>query len=117
MTFRLKGGPELLQLLDQLPKILERNVIRGALRAGAKVIQQQAKANVPVKTGQLKRAIGIGTRTDGAKLSSYVKLRGKGSYLGLFIEYGVAPHLILVSDVTRRFVKPATARARSASAR
>ena len=98
MTFRLKGGPELLQLLDQLPKNLERNVIRGGLRAGAKVIQQQAKANVPVKTGQLKRAIGIGTRTDGAKLSSYIKLRGKGSYLGLFIEYGVAPHLISVSD-------------------
>jgi len=98
MTFRLKGGPELLQLLDQLPKNLERNVIRGGLRAGAKVIQQQAKANVPVKTGQLKRAIGIGTRTDGAKLSSYVKLRGKGSYLGLFIEYGVAPHLISVTE-------------------
>ena len=57
MTLRLKGGPELLQLLDQLPKNLERNVIRGGLRAGAKVIQQQAKANVPVKTGQLKRAI------------------------------------------------------------
>ena len=98
MTFRLKGGPELLQLLNELPKNLERNVIRGGLRAGAKVIQQQAKTNVAVKTGQLKRAIGIGTRTDGAKLSSYVKLRGKGSYLGLFIEYGVAPHLISVSD-------------------
>ena len=59
MTFRLKGGPELLQLLDQLPKNLERNVIRGGLRAGAKVIQQQAKANAPVRTGQLKKAIGI----------------------------------------------------------
>ena len=91
MTIRLKGGPELLRLLDELPKNLERNVIRGGLRAGAKVIQQQAKANVPVRTGQLKRAIGIGTRTDGAKLSSYVKLRGKGSYLGLFIEYGSHP--------------------------
>ena len=105
MTLRLKGGPELLQLLDQLPKNLEHNVIRGGLRAGAKVIQQQAKANVPVKTGQLKRAIGIGTRTDGAKLSSYVKLRGKGSYLGLFIEYGVAPHLISVSDVVNAGIK------------
>ena len=101
MTIRLKGGPELLRLLDELPKNLERNVIRGGLRAGAKVIQQQAKANVPVKTGQLKRAIGIGTRTDGAKLSSYVKLRGSGSYLGLFIEYGVAPHLISVSDADK----------------
>ena len=101
MTIRLKGGPELLRLLDELPKNLERNVIRGGLRAGAKVIQQQAKANVPVKTGQLKRAIGIGTRTEGAKLSSYVKLRGKGSYLGLFIEYGVAPHLISVSEADK----------------
>ncbi len=47
MTIRLSGGPELLALLDQLPKNLERNIIRGGLRAGAKVIQQQARANVP----------------------------------------------------------------------
>jgi HK97 gp10 family phage protein len=101
MTISLKGGPELLRLLDELPRNLERNVIRGGLRAGAKVIQQQAKANVPVKTGQLKRAIGIGTRTKGSMLASYVKLRGPGSYLGLFIEYGVAPHLISVTDTDR----------------
>jgi hypothetical protein len=69
--------------------------------AGAKVIQQQAKANVPVRTGKLKKAIGIGTRVEGSKLSSYVKLRGSGSYLGLFIEYGVAPHLISVSDADK----------------
>ena len=94
MTIRLSGGPELLALLDQLPKNLERNIIRGGLRAGAKVIQQQARANVPVETGQLRRAIGIGTRTEGARLSSYVKLRGPGSYIGPFIEYGVSPHLI-----------------------
>jgi hypothetical protein len=101
MTIRLKGGPELLRLLDELPKNLERNVIRGGLRAGAKVIQQQAKANVPVRTGKLKKAIGIGTRTEGSKLSSYVKLRGSGSYLGLFVEYGVAPHLISVADADK----------------
>jgi hypothetical protein len=89
MTITLKGGPELLRFLDELPKNLERNVIRGGLRAGAKVIQQQAKANVPVKTGQ------------GSRLSSYVKLRGSGSYLGLFIEYGVAPHLISVAEQDR----------------
>ena len=40
MTITLKGGPELLRFLDELPKNLERNVIRGGLRAGAKVIQQ-----------------------------------------------------------------------------
>ena len=60
MTIRLKGGPELLRLLDELPKNLERNVIRSGLRAGAKVIQQQAKANVPVRTGKLKKAIEAG---------------------------------------------------------
>ena len=101
MTIKLKGGPELLSLLDELPKNLERNVIRGGLRAGAKVIQQQAKANVPFRTGKLKTAIGIGTRVEGSKLSSYVKLRGTGSYVGLFIEYGVAPHLISVSDADK----------------
>jgi hypothetical protein len=94
-----------MRLLDELPKNLERNVIRGGLRAGAKVIQQQAKANVSVKTGKLKKAIGIGTRVEGSKLSSYVKLRGSGSYLGLFIEYGVAPHLISVSDADKQVRK------------
>ncbi|MBK6720194.1 MAG: HK97 gp10 family phage protein [Sphingomonadales bacterium] len=101
MTIRLSGGPELLALLDQLPKNLERNIIRGGLRAGAKVIQQQARANVPVESGQLRRAIGIGTRTEGARLSSYVKLRGPGSYIGHFIEYGVSPHLIKVAEEAR----------------
>jgi len=101
MTIRLSGGPELLALLDQLPKTLERNIIRGGLRAGAKVIQQQAKANVPVDSGQLRRAIGIGTRAEGGRLSAYVKLRGPGSYLGPFIEYGVSPHLIKIADEAR----------------
>ena len=49
----------------------------------------------------LEPGIGIGTRTDGSKLSSYVKLRGSGSYLGLFVEYGVAPHLISVSEADK----------------
>ena len=37
MTIKLKGGPELLRLLDELPKYRQRNVLRGGLRAGALV--------------------------------------------------------------------------------
>ena len=34
-------------------------------------------------------------------MSSYVKLRGPGSYIGPFIEYGVSPHLIKVAEEAR----------------
>ena len=91
MTIQLKGGPELLRLLDELPKNLERNVIRGGLRAGAKVIQQQAKANVPVKTGQLKRTIGIGTRTEAPSSRPMSNCGAKAPILACSLNMGSHP--------------------------
>ncbi len=44
----IKGGRELDQLLQTLPVKLERNVLRAALVAGARVIAKEAKANAPV---------------------------------------------------------------------
>lgn len=97
-TIGLKGGPELMQFLDQLPPKLEKNVLRGALRAGANVIRDEARANVPVKSGKLRRAIKTDTVTDGGLIKARVKLRGQHSFIGVFLEYGVAPHLITAGD-------------------
>jgi len=101
MTRMLKGGPELLAVLDQLPKDIERNVLRGALRAAAKPVAQLAKEKVRRRSGALANSIVIGSRTEGGQPRGYVKLRGKHAFLGLFIEFGVKLHLIKVSDEDR----------------
>lgn len=55
----VKGLDELLASLKQLPQNIQKNVVRGAIRAGAASLVKEAKANVPVDTGNLKKSIGI----------------------------------------------------------
>ena len=45
---QIKGLKELYEALQQLPVKMEQNVMRGALRAGAKVLEAEVKQNVPV---------------------------------------------------------------------
>jgi HK97 gp10 family phage protein len=44
----IKGLKELHAMLQTVPIKIERNIMRGAMRAGANVIAKQARANVPV---------------------------------------------------------------------
>jgi len=44
----IKGGKQLDDLLQTLPLKLEKNILRGALGAGARVIMREAKALAPV---------------------------------------------------------------------
>jgi HK97 gp10 family phage protein len=53
------GIPDLQRALDRLAVDLRKKVIRKALRAGAKVVLNQAKANAPVRTGLLRRRITV----------------------------------------------------------
>ena len=97
----LVGGPELLKVLDQFPDNIERNVLRGGLRAGAKPIQQRAKTIVRRKSGKLAKGIVVGSRTEQGQPRGYVKLKGPHSFIGVFLEWGVRAHLIKVSDEDR----------------
>jgi len=91
---RVKGLADLNKLLQQLPAKLEANVLRGALRAGAKVVMEDAKARVPVDTGQLRDGLKISTRSRRGVVSASVKATGKHSFIAPWIEYGVAAHQI-----------------------
>lgn len=55
----VKGVDELLKALKQFPQNIQKNVLKGAVRAGAASLVKEAKANVPVDTGNLKESIGI----------------------------------------------------------
>jgi HK97 gp10 family phage protein len=55
--FQLKGAQQLERTLNELPKNLARNVLRGGVRAAAKVMQTSAKQKVPVDDGDLRDGI------------------------------------------------------------
>jgi hypothetical protein len=95
----MKGAAEVDKLLQQLPVEVEIKILRNGLNAGARVIRDEARSRVHKKSGKLSRAIKTASGTDPAagQVTSKVKLRGEHSFLGIFMEYGVLPHLIWAS--------------------
>ena len=85
------GLKELQSFLDTLPVKLEKNIMRSAMRQGAKVMQRQAVANVPVKSGDLKKSIKIGTRVRGGRVTAMVKTK---LFYAKFVEFGTSAHNI-----------------------
>lgn len=112
-NLKIKGFAELQKYLDQLPVKIEANILRGALRAGAKVISDAAKQNAPtgepsargkkrykLYNGALRDSIRVSGRID--RLQSNVKARiiaggksretGANVFYAHMIEYGTRRH-------------------------
>lgn len=51
--FKVEGLAELQKMLDDLPANIEKNIMRGGLRAAAKVVQEEAQRVCPVGSGNL----------------------------------------------------------------
>lgn len=109
----IKGLSDLDALLKQLPEKLERNVMRSALRAGAKHMAEKVKSNIPVAKpnevnvdkyggyeGALRDSVRIGTRSKRGVVTAYVRAGGnsKGksadTYYAQWVEYGTTRHNI-----------------------
>jgi len=103
MTIPLKGGRELSEFLRAFPERLQKNAVRSGLRAGAKPIRDQARQNAPKKSGRMAKSIKTGSprvdRDGVARIT--IRLRGDNAFIGLFIEYGVAAHVIKAGDSNR----------------
>ena len=96
----MKGIKETMAFLQAFPARIQKGAVRSALTAAAKPVRDQARANAPKESGQMAKAIKTGSpriERDGT-VSIKVRLAGKHSYLGRFIEYGVAPHFIRAGD-------------------
>ena len=48
---------KLIETLQKFPKNIQKNVMVGAVRAGANIIRDEARRKVPIKTGTLKKSI------------------------------------------------------------
>jgi len=101
----VKGLAELQKFMDQLAPKVERNVMRGALRAGANVIAKQARLNVHGVSGELVSTIRVGSRVVGSTVIGKVVAGGKrvgvftrlGFYAAM-VEFGTKAHFISVQD-------------------
>lgn len=93
-TRHVKGLSELGKALASLPLKIERNILRGALRAGMSPIRADAKHNAAKVTGAL--ASGLKVSTSAKRGMVYAKLRttGKHDYIARFVEFGTARHVI-----------------------
>lgn len=93
-TVNISGGKQLAQFLQQLPLNIERNIMRAALRSGARVIADEAKKNVPVQYGELKASIRTGSNRKKGGVEAYARAGNKKAYYYRFVEYGTAAHII-----------------------
>jgi HK97 gp10 family phage protein len=90
----VSGLSELDKLLKELPAQVERNILRGAMRAGAKVFEGRAKQLVPVRSGQLRDSIKVSTRSKRGRVSATVRAGGKKAFYAHMVEFGTARHFI-----------------------
>ncbi len=96
----VSGLKELAAFLDELPTKIAKNVMRGSLRAGMKVVQAEAKSTSAFadKTGLLRAGLKIGTNSRGGTVTASLKAKGKHGFIAPWLEYGVKPHVIKAKD-------------------
>lgn len=129
---RVKGLSELQAFLDKLPAKIETNIMRGALRAGAKPVLEAAKQNVsvgePSETNKRRYNLYAGALRDSIRLSARIDRRkgqvvarivagGKSKkteadvFYPNMVEYGTKPHKIGKGEhpgvAARPFMRPA----------
>lgn len=114
---RVKGLEQLNDFLQQLPANVEKNVLRGALRAGAQVVQAEVKQLVPVSPpntenarlyggyeGALRDSVRVGVIARAGRVIASVKAGGKSknskadAFYAMWVEFGTAAHNIVAKS-------------------
>lgn len=107
----IAGLSDLYAQLQQLPGKVESNIMRGALRAGQKVIQTAAINNVPVEDGELRKSIRISFRARSQKygwVRMHLVAGSKDAYYSHMVEFGTAQHIIRAKERPTRTTRRGT---------
>lgn len=97
----VKGRAEVRNYIKQIPQALETKILRGAARAAARVVADEAKMRT--QSSEVRDAIGISTKQEeSGRVIAKVQVKGPGAYLAPWEEYGTAPHYISVDDSQRK---------------
>lgn len=117
----VQGLADLHRALQALPVKLEANLIRGASRAGAKVIADEAKRRVPVLHGDLKASIRVSVRINRrlGRVEAIIKAGSTKKALATYISGGrqmVRSATPWYARLVEKGTKPHTIRPRKARA-
>lgn len=100
-TIEIKGLKELDEVLKSLPQKIEQNVMRGAMRAGQKVIldniREKLRSNGSIQSGELEKSLRIRFDRRALKrgwVNSKIVAGNKLAYYAHMVEFGTAGHLI-----------------------
>lgn len=93
-TTHVKGLAQLNDFLQQLPVKVERNVLRGSLRAGMSVVKPVAQRNIHSVSGELARGLKVGTKSRGGTVTANLKATGKHRSIAHLLEFGTRAHVI-----------------------
>lgn len=89
---KIEGLAQLNRMLQQLPANIERNILRGGLRAGQKVFQQLALANISPSMDDLRRSLKIKTSGRKGVASAVLSAGDRYAYYAHWVEYGTASY-------------------------
>lgn len=117
-TINVKGLSDLQKALDTLTDKIQNNIMRGALRSGAKVLRDHAKAICPVESsdafskykaslgwspGELQRSIRLSAKLSGGAVVAKVVAGNKKAFYAHMVEFGTAAHWIRPVDAKALF--------------
>lgn len=92
----LKGRAEVRRyLLETIPLALHTKILRGAARAAAKVVAEEAKERSI--SSEVSGAVKVSSKQDSeGHVIARVLVKGPGAYIAPWLEYGTDPHFISV---------------------
>lgn len=99
---RVKGLDELQKFLDQFAVNVQNNIMRGALRAGMKVVKDKAKMSIENQSGELASGLRVYTRIREGIIRASLVTGGYHGYVAMWVEFGTRPHLIKVQEEEKK---------------
>lgn len=100
MTASLVGLVDLQKVLAELPDKLEANVLRGAMKAGAEVIAEEARERC--RSADVRKTIKTKASVKGRIVKALIQTKDGAAYMAPWLEYGTLPHVIAVRDGSGR---------------
>jgi hypothetical protein len=95
----VRGEAAVRAYIAGIPAEMEEKVLRGAARAAATVVADEAKARSI--SAEVAAAVKVATRKETDRMVAKVQVKGEGAYLGPWLEYGTSPHFISVDESQR----------------
>lgn len=94
-----KGSADVKRFLASIPAELEAKVLKGAAKAAANVIADEARLRSISQ--EVTNAIKVRGSSKGGQIVAKVQVIGPGAYLAPWLEYGTKGHFISVDDGQR----------------